>query len=76
MKLPVVIGTPLLMLGLGIGLEIAVIVSNKNGGMFQPFSTYFLALQLRTGFRVPQSNVFSVFGDVSAQFLAVSEFSV
>lgn len=35
-----------------------------------------LALQLRTGFKVPQSNVFDVFGDVSAQFLAVSGFPI
>ncbi|KIM44270.1 hypothetical protein M413DRAFT_443289 [Hebeloma cylindrosporum] len=53
MKLPVVIGTPLLMLGLGIGLEVAIFVSNKNNG-----------------FKVPESNVFDVFGDVSGQFLA------
>jgi hypothetical protein len=35
MKLPMVIGTPLILLGLGIGLEIAIIMSNKNNGMFQ-----------------------------------------
>jgi hypothetical protein len=33
-------------------------------------------LQLRTGFKVPESNVFDVFGDVSGQFLAVSGFHV
>jgi hypothetical protein len=43
MKLPVVIGTPLLMLGLGIGLEVAIFMSNKNNGIFQPFSS-----QIRT----------------------------
>jgi len=72
MKLPVVIGTPLLMLGLGIGLEIAIFLSNKNNGMSQRLSSYFLELQLRIGFKVPRSNIFDVFGDVSAQFLAVS----
>lgn len=35
MKLPLVIGTPLIMLGLGIGLEVALFLSNKNNGMFQ-----------------------------------------
>jgi hypothetical protein len=39
LKLPVVIGTPLLMLGLGIGLEVAVIFSNKYDGIFQPCSS-------------------------------------
>ncbi|KAF8151744.1 hypothetical protein B0H34DRAFT_138353 [Crassisporium funariophilum] len=53
MRLPVVIGTPLIMLGLGVGLEIAIMISNKNNG-----------------FKVPESNIFDVFGDVSGQFLA------
>jgi len=53
MRLPIIIGTPLLMLFLGLGLEIATFMSNKSNG-----------------FRVPKSDVFDLFGDVSAQFLA------
>jgi len=34
MKLPVVIGTPLLMLGLGIGLEVALFISCNDDGTF------------------------------------------
>ncbi|KAF8906977.1 hypothetical protein CPB84DRAFT_1704378 [Gymnopilus junonius] len=53
MTLPSVVSTPLLMLLLGVGLEVAIAISNGNNG-----------------FSVPQSNVFDVFGNVSAQFLA------
>ncbi|KAF8966175.1 hypothetical protein BDZ97DRAFT_1809872 [Flammula alnicola] len=53
MRLSVVIGIPLLMLILGIGLEVAIFISNHNNG-----------------FKVPVNNVFNIFGNVSAQFLA------
>ncbi|TFK63948.1 hypothetical protein BDN72DRAFT_802770 [Pluteus cervinus] len=36
MKLPVVIGVPLLMFALGIALEAAIVVSNKQGGFLVP----------------------------------------
>jgi hypothetical protein len=39
MKLPVVIGTPLLMLGLGIGLEVVIVFSKRYDGIFQPCSS-------------------------------------
>ncbi|KAF9560606.1 hypothetical protein CPC08DRAFT_689904 [Agrocybe pediades] len=55
MRLPFVIGTPLLLFLLGAALEIATFLSGRNGN---------------SGFRVPQNNVFNVFGDVSGQFLA------
>jgi len=32
MRLPIVIGTPLLMLLLGVGLEVATFLSNKSNG--------------------------------------------
>ncbi|CAA7266310.1 unnamed protein product [Cyclocybe aegerita] len=53
LTLPMLLGIPLVLLALGLGLEIATWISNKNNG-----------------FRVPTSNVFDIFGDVSAQFLA------
>ncbi|KAJ3505074.1 hypothetical protein NLJ89_g7605 [Agrocybe chaxingu] len=53
LTLPMLLGIPLTLLALGLGLEIATWISNKNNG-----------------FRVPTSNVFDIFGDVSAQFLA------
>jgi len=74
MKLPVVIGTPLLMLGLGIGLEIAIFLSKKYDGMFQGSSLPFLGLELWIGFKVPQNNFFHVFHIFSQQFIVVSEF--
>jgi len=74
MKLPVVIGTPLLMLGLGIGLEIAIFFSKKYDGMFQGSSFPFLGLQLWLGFKVPGSNFLHVFHIFSQQLLVVSDF--
>jgi len=74
MKLPVVIGTPLLMLGLGIGLEIAIFLSNKYDGMFQGSSLPFLGLQLWIGFKVPRDDIFRVFHISSQQFIVVSDF--
>ena len=40
MKLPVVIGTALLTLGLAIGIEVAIFMSKRHNdyGIFQPFS--------------------------------------
>ncbi|KAF8812963.1 hypothetical protein BYT27DRAFT_7251401 [Phlegmacium glaucopus] len=53
LKLGVVIGVPLLILALGVGLEIVIVISS-----------------LTDGFKVPQSNIFNVFGNVTPQFLA------
>ncbi|KAF9478762.1 hypothetical protein BDN70DRAFT_879571 [Pholiota conissans] len=53
LRLPLVIGIPMVFLLMGIALEIAIFFSNHNNG-----------------FRVPQNNVFNIFGNVSGQFLA------
>ncbi|KAJ7334785.1 hypothetical protein DFH08DRAFT_879385 [Mycena albidolilacea] len=60
LSLPVVIGTPLLMLGLGIALEIGVQISYKNGGfavaqrnVFSFVSTQFLLSFFPTLFVIP-----------------------
>ncbi|KAK7028265.1 tubulin beta chain [Favolaschia claudopus] len=58
--LPVVIGTPLIMLGLGIALEVGVQLSSKNGGfavpqknVFSTVSTQFLLSFFPTLFVIP-----------------------
>jgi hypothetical protein len=73
LKLGVVIGVPLLILALGVGLEIVIAISSLTDGSYL-LSHLDLRLDqlLYSGFKVPQSNIFNVFGNVTPQFLAVS----
>ena len=73
MNYVIIIAVPAFMIVLGLGLEIALFISNVTGGpyLLRPWLEM-RELILNLGFKLPQNNIFVAFKDVIPACLAVS----